>query len=152
MLGPALSIDYEEGLTMESAAVTIQTRQRGLFAVASAAIEAGLTAIGTFSGDNDHEWRQYLIVLGIIVVATAIIFYVIVPRIDRLGRGALILGVLAVLTIPVFWLGLPVLFAGAAALLALPARERADERAKATAALALATLAAIAAIAFAFLG
>jgi hypothetical protein len=126
---------------------------RAPFALASFALSAALTAIGTFSGDDDNQWRQWLIVLGIAALATLIVFWVVVPRVNRLGRGALILAILGAIAIIVFWLGIPVVLAGGAALLALEARRAsADDAQLATPALALAGLTVIAAVVFAFVG
>jgi hypothetical protein len=126
---------------------------RAPLALASFALSAALTAIGTFSGDDDNQWRQWLIVLGIAALATLIVFWVVVPRVNRLGRGALILAILGAIAIIVFWLGIPVVLAGGAALLALEARRvPADDARLATPALALAGLTVIAAVGFAFVG
>jgi hypothetical protein len=117
-------------------------------AVAAFALSAVLTAIGTFSGSDDHQWREWLIVLGISAAATLIVFWVIV-----LGRGALILAVVGAVSIIVFWVGIPVVVAGGAALLALEARRTEPSDARlATPALALAGLTVAAAIVFAFVG
>ena len=120
-------------------------------ALGSFALAAALSAIGTFRGDDDHAWRNWLIVLAIQAVATLIVFWVIVPRIDNLDRGALILAIVGAVTIIVFWLGIPVVIAGGAALLALEARKRAATT-MGTAALAIATLTVIAAAVLAFVG
>jgi len=120
-------------------------------ALASFGLSAALTAIGTFRGDDDHAWRQWLIILAIAVVATAIVFWVVVPRIENLDRGALVLAIVGALTIIVFWVGIPVVLAGGATLLALEARDRAATGLS-TAALAIAGLTVIAAVALAFLG
>jgi hypothetical protein len=126
---------------------------RAPLALASFALSAALTAIGTFGGDDDNQWRQWLIVLGIAALATLIVFWVVVPRVNRLGRGALILAILGAIAIIVFWLGIPVVLAGGAALLALEARRApADDARLATPALALAGLTVIAAVVFAFVG
>jgi hypothetical protein len=126
---------------------------RAPLALASFALSAALTAIGTFGGDDDNQWRQWLIVLGIAALATLIVFWVVVPRVNRLGRGALILAILGAIAIIVFWLGIPVVFAGGAALLALEARRvPADDARLATPALALAALTVAAAVVFAFVG
>jgi hypothetical protein len=82
-----------------------------------------------------------------------IVFWVVVPRVNRLGRGALILAILGAIAIIVFWLGIPVVLAGGAALLALEARRAsADDARLATPALALAGLTVVAAVVFAFVG
>src|SRR4029079_5667588 len=69
------------------------TAARLQFALGSFVVSALLTAIGTFQGDDDHAWRNWLIVLAISAAVTAIVFWVVVPRIDNLARGALILAV-----------------------------------------------------------
>jgi hypothetical protein len=121
------------------------------FAVGAFALSAVLTAIGTFSGNDTHQWRQWLIVLGISAAATLIVFWVIVPRIHHLGRGALILAVVGAISIIVFWLGIPVVIAGGAALLGLEARRTEPNEARlATPAIALAALTVVAAVVFAF--
>lgn len=122
------------------------------FALGSFALSSVLTAIGSFRGNNDHEWRSWLIILAIAAAATAIVFWVVVPRINSLGRGALILAIVGAITIVVFWLGLPVVIAGGAALFGLEARERAIGASLGTAALAIAALTVIAAVVLAFAG
>jgi hypothetical protein len=120
-------------------------------AFGSFALSAVLTAVGTFRGDNENESGSWLIVLAIAAVATAIVFWVVIPRIGNLDRGALILALVGALTIIVFWAGLPVVFAGGATLLALEARNRAATGLS-TAALAIAALTVIAAVVLAFFG
>jgi hypothetical protein len=120
-------------------------------ALASFALSAALTAIGSFRGSGSHEGRSWLIVLVIAAAVTAIVFWVIVPRIGNLDRGSLILAILGAVTIVVFWAGVPVPIAGGAALLALEARARAATGSS-TAALAIAGLTVIAAVVLAFAG
>lgn len=122
------------------------------FALGSFALSAVLSAIGSFSGNDDHEAREWLVVLAIAAVATAIVFWVVVPRINNLDRGALILAIVGAITIVVFWLGLPVVIAGGAALVALEARKRGIGASLATAALAIAALTVVAAILLTFFG
>ena len=120
-------------------------------ALASFALSAALTAIGSFRGSGTDEFRSWLIVLAIAAAVTAIVFWAIVPRIGNLDRGSLILAIIGAVTIAVFWAGVPVPIAGGAALLALEARKRAATGLS-TAALALAGLTAIAAVVLAFAG
>ncbi len=88
---------------------------RPMFAAIGAGIAAVLTAIGTF-GDftgNDtrqHSFGQYLIVVGIIAVATAIVFGLVARKPSP--TKTLVLGILAVVTLVVFWAGRPPVFAG----------------------------------------
>jgi hypothetical protein len=121
------------------------------FALGSFALSAVLTAIGSFRGDNENEWRSWLIVLAIAAVVTVIVFWVVIPRIGNLDRGALILAIVGAVTIIVFWAGVPVPIAGGATLLALEAREHAATRLS-TAALVIAALTVIAAVVLALSG
>ena len=78
-------------------------------ALAAAALAAGLSAWGTY-GDHAPDTGEYLIVLGMIAVAAAVVFGWAVPRALRgeaPGAAALVLSVLGVLSIAVFWSGLP---------------------------------------------
>jgi hypothetical protein len=102
--------------------------RRTLFAVVSVIVSAVLTAIATFSGDDDHQTREYLVVLAVTLVAAAILFWIVVPRVEGSGVAALVLAVLSFVSLGVFWLGLPAVFAGTAALLALDAREGPEDR------------------------
>lgn len=123
-----------------------------MFAVATFVLDVVLIAIGAFRGNDDHAWRYFLIVLAIAAVATAIVFWGIVPRIGNLAKGALILAILAAITLVVFWLGIPVIIAGGAALLALEARRAGVRSALPSVALAIAALTVAAAAVIAFIG
>jgi len=122
------------------------------FALGSFLASAVLTAIGSFSGNDDHQWRQWLIVLAISAVATAVVFWLVVPRIDNLARGALILAVIGLVTIVVFWLGVPVVFAGAAGLLVLEGRRSGGASVAFPVAAVLAVVTTLAAAVLAFVG
>ena len=125
---------------------------RAPFALGSFLASAVLTAIGSFSGNDDHQWRQWLIVLAISAAVTAVVFWLVVPRIDNVARGALILSVIGVLTIVVFWLGIPVVFAGAAGLLVLEGRRSGVASVALPVAAVLAAVTTIAAAVLAFVG
>jgi hypothetical protein len=82
----------------------------GVPALAAFVISAALAAWGTYGGDDAHANRQYLVVLVIIVVAIGIVFGVVLPRSEggaNAARTALILSVLGLLSVAVFWAGLP---------------------------------------------
>jgi cell division protein FtsW (lipid II flippase) len=90
-------------------------------------------------GDNGGT-KEAWISAGIVVVIAAVVWFVVLPRIRNADRTAIILSVLAILTILVFWLGVtPVLAAGA-----LVALGRSS--APSTAAKVLTTLAVVAAL------
>jgi hypothetical protein len=125
--------------------------RRAGIAAASVALSIVLLAIGAYSGDDD-DTGYFLIASAIAIVAALILFWGIVPRVTRPGLGGLIIGIVAVVSLVVFWLGLPSPLAGAAAVLGLTARESGSEAGKGNAALALAAIAVIAAVVFAFIG
>jgi hypothetical protein len=104
----------------------MQLRGRiALPAAAAAALAAGLAAWGTF-GDNGHGVGEYLIVLGIIAVVTAVVFGWVVPRglrQEAAGTSALALSVVGLLTVAIFWSGLPPVLAAGGILLGWAGRD-----------------------------
>ena len=120
-------------------------------AAASVALAIVLLAIGAYGGDDD-DTGYFLIASAIAIAVAVLLFWVIVPRMRRPGLGGLVIGILAVISLAVFWLGLPTPLAGAAAVLGLAARESGSEAGKGTVALALAAIAVVAAVVFAVIG
>lgn len=110
-------------------ATTTGTSTWPAWAAGSAGVSAVLTAIGTFwsplanyeATQTREDFLSWLVVLGVIGVAAAIAFGLVVrtASTERADRRGLILAVLSVLSIVVFWAGLPVVFAAAGACLAL---------------------------------
>ena len=73
---------------------------------------AALSAWGVY-GEAHPETGEYMIVLGIIAATTALVFAWIVPRglqRESAGKTALVLSLLGLVTVAVFWSGLPVIF------------------------------------------
>lgn len=103
-------------------------------------IAAALAAWGTWGGDEDHSTGDYLIVLAVIAVSAAIVYGLVLPRWGT-PRTGIILGVLAVLSIVVFWSGLPVVLGIAAIVIGLSYRGSKEGSGAATAALVLGALA-----------
>ena len=106
-----------------------------VLAALGAATAAILTAIGTFVDvlgreeqrtDTMADFYSWMVIVGVIAVATALIFGLVVrgatPR-NATGR-ALVLSILAVPTVLVAWTGLPPVLASAAVACALVARGR----------------------------
>jgi hypothetical protein len=98
-------------------------------AVAGVALATVYTAIGTFQdATEDNTWRRMFITFGIILVTAAVAFLAARRALggstDRVARTSVVLGVLAFLSLVVFWAGLPAVLAAAAAVLALAARDR----------------------------
>lgn len=99
------------------------------WAAATAGISAVLTAIGTFwsplanyeATQTKDDFYSWLIVVGVIGVGLAIAFGVVVRTASpqRADRRGLVLALVSLPLVAVFWTGLPVIFAGAGACLAL---------------------------------
>lgn len=116
-------------MTTTATHATTDNRNWPAFAAASAGVSAVLTAIGTFwsplanyeATQSREDLFSWLVIVGVIAVATAITFGLVVrtTRPERAERRSLVLAVLSAASIVVFWAGLPVVFAGGAACLAL---------------------------------
>jgi hypothetical protein len=98
--------------------VGTQRRLVTIYAVVSLVLAAVIIFLGNYDlqpGDNGGLGPAIVTAVGCLVVA-AIIYAVALPRTRRPDRTALILGILAVLSIVVFWSGVtPVLAGGALA-------------------------------------
>jgi hypothetical protein len=91
-----------------------------MYALVGAGVAAVLTAVGTFadltnneSGGSDGSIGEYLVVLGIIALATAVVFGLVVRTASGSGAGtrALVLAIIGLLSSVVFWAGLPAVLA-----------------------------------------
>jgi hypothetical protein len=104
-----------------------------VFAIGGAAVSLALTAYGSFKDDNQAgDVPGYVFIDGpIILITTAIVFGLVVPRVLRSGdpetpgRAALVLALVGLATNAVFYLGLTAVLAAAALCTALAARQRA---------------------------
>lgn len=83
-------------------------------------VALALSAIATFQPINPEQRQDdqvdvyWIIVVGILVI-TAIVYLLVVPRVKNLGLGSVVLGVLALITgVFVYWSGLGFIFGGAA--------------------------------------
>jgi cytochrome bd-type quinol oxidase subunit 2 len=120
----------EDDMTTTTASTSTPSRTP-LIAVLGFATSAVLTAIGTYwdinnndAGNNDG-FAEYASVLGIAAVVTALVFGLVVRTAPNgyAGRRSAILGVLAALTIVVFWTGAPPVLAAGAIATALVERD-----------------------------
>ena len=97
-------------------------------AAIGAALAVGLLALEYVLNTPDEDaLRQFLVVLGIIAVGTAVVFGVVVPRASARGGSpgvALTLSVLGVLFAGAFWSGLPPVLAVGGITLARQSREQ----------------------------
>jgi hypothetical protein len=121
------------------------SRLRYLPVAVAASVIHLLMVIPGYSEPGTFQIGEWLIVLAISIVVGLLVFAFVVP-----GAGAvtgLVLAVVALLTAAVFWAGLTLPLAAAAATASWNARQRGDQRGIATAALALAAVAVVALIA-----
>jgi hypothetical protein len=104
-----------------------------------------LMMIPGYNEDGEFMTGEFLVVLAISFVVGALVFLFVVP-----GGGAMtavVLAVVALLSILVFWAGLTLPLAAAGGLTAWRARQGGDRPGLATAALVLASVAAVALVA-----
>ena len=98
-------------------ATTIPVAQLALGTTLASFAFNALGIYGDGTGGDDHSTSEFLIVCGVAVVAAMVVFGLVVPlTLDKpsSGRTALILAILAVLSVPVFWAGItPALGVGA---------------------------------------
>lgn len=105
-----------------------------MYAALGAGVALVLTAIGTFwdiSGNDTQSGTlpEYLVTAGFILVATALVFGLVVrsARPANAGTRALVLAIVGLVTIVGFWTGLPPVLAVAAIACALVARPSGGE-------------------------
>jgi hypothetical protein len=163
------------GKTKEVAMTTVEAHSartgRSLLpsAVAAGTVALTLMLIGTYlhtpyKAKGPGEWglstqdlNQVPLLIGFAVVGAAVVFGVVVARglhtaPQRTARRSLIIAGVGVVSIAVFWTGLPVILAAGAATLALDARRRLGPPGTAIAALVLAALITVSAVWLAFTG
>jgi hypothetical protein len=103
----------------------------GPVALAAIALAVVLAAIGTYADRSDsdhHATREFLVVCAIIAIGAAVVFGWIVPK--MLGRAstgspALVLAGLGLVSVVVFWTGLPPILAAGGGLLGWAGRDAA---------------------------
>jgi hypothetical protein len=95
---------------------TALSRRLTTYAVAGLVVAAVIIFAGNYrveKGENGGLGPAIITAVGCLIV-TAVIYALVLPRTQRPDRTAVILGVLAVLSLVVFWSGMtPVLAAGA---------------------------------------
>jgi hypothetical protein len=123
----------------------VTTRSRYLLIAAVAAIAQMLMMIPGYSEDGQFLYGEWLVVLLISLVVSASLFTFVVPKGGAIS--ALVLATVAVASLVVFWAGLTMPFAAAAAVIAWRSRTSGERTGMATAALAISIVAAVALVA-----
>jgi len=116
----------------------------GPVAVAAVGLATAFAVLGTYGETGDHGGRDLLIVLAIVAIGAAAVFGYVVPRglgLEAAGASALVLSVLGLLTVAVFWSGLPPILAAGGILLGWAGRNAERGRMMCRAAIAIGTLA-----------
>ena len=121
------------------------SRTRYLFIAAGAAIAHLLMMIPGYSEDGEFQVGEWLVVLLISLVVAAGLFLFVVPKGGAVS--ALVLAVVALVSVLVFWAGLTLPLAAAAAVISWRSRALGERTGMATAALTLSIVAAVALVA-----
>jgi hypothetical protein len=121
-------------------------------ALGTAAAAVGLNALGVYADGKggDASTVEFLVITGVIVVTTALLVGLLVPRVlgsAKAGVVGLVLALFAVLFVPVFWSGLTPAFAVGGVLLGLSARRTGSRAGLGTAAIVIGALAGMAYVA-----
>ncbi len=117
------------------------SRTRYLLIAAVAAIAQMLMMIPGYSEDGELQVGEWLIVLLISLVVSAALFTFVVPQGGAVS--ALVLAIVALASVLVFWAGITLPFAAAAAVISWRSRAAGERTGMATAALAVSIVAAI---------
>lgn len=121
------------------------SRTRYLLIGAAASVAQMLMMIPGYNEDDEFQATEWLVVLLISLVVAGLLFTFVVPRGNAMS--ALVLGIVALVSVLVFWAGITLPLAAAGALTAWRARSAGDRPGLATVALALSVVAAIALVA-----
>jgi hypothetical protein len=111
-----------------------------------------MAAFQSFQGSGSHEFRSWLIISAIGLVAIGVVLWGILPRIQPSGRAAIVFAVLAAVSIVVFWLDILPSLAAAAILIALALRRGVETGRASTIAVVLSGLALVAYVVVSIVG
>lgn len=124
---------------------TAVPRRRYLLIAAAAAIAQMLMMIPGYSEDGELQVGEWLVVLLISLVVSAALFAFVVPKGGAVS--ALVLAIVGLASLLVFWAGLTLPFAAAAAVISWRSRAAGERTAMATAALSVSIVSAVALVA-----
>ena len=114
-----------------------------IIGVAAAALTAVALAVANFAGGGDGGTGPYVVTLAVCIGIAAVLFGWAIPRTTHPARAGLIAGVLGLLSLPVFWSGLPYVLGPAAIVFGLIGRSRDGGTGAATTAVVLGALATV---------
>lgn len=121
--------------------MTLSRQHVVLAGFAAAALTAVALAAANFISEGENGGPgPYAITLGLSLAIAAVLFGWAIPRSERPARAGLIAGALGLLSLPVFWSGLPYVLGPAAVVYGLLGRARTDTRASGTVAVVLGAL------------
>jgi hypothetical protein len=126
------------------------TRQNVIGVGIGASILAALALAGAnFLGADGENGGvgPYVGTLAVSILIAAAVFGWAIPRTERPARAGIIAGALALLSLPVFWTGIPYVLGPAAIVLGLLGRARPEGKGAAVVAIVLGALATAAAVA-----
>jgi hypothetical protein len=121
------------------------SRTRYLLIAAAASVAQMLMMIPGYNEDGEFQVGEWIIVLLISLVVSVALFTFVVPKGGAVS--ALVLAILGLASVLVFWAGLTLPFAAAAAVISWRARASGERTGMATAALALSIVAMVALVA-----
>jgi Na+/melibiose symporter-like transporter len=131
--------------TSMPSALPTSSRLRNLSLPVGAAVINLLIMIPGYIQDGRFQAGPWFVMLAISLVVGLALFVFVVPRAGAVT--GLVVGAVALLSVIVFWTGLTLPIAAAAAVIGWRERHRSDRRGLATAAVALAAVSAVALIA-----
>lgn len=127
--------------TIPSTTDGTSSRTRYVLIGLAASVVHMLLMIPGYNDNGNWQGRDYLVVFAISVVVAALLFTLVVPEANAVV--ALVLGILAVLTGVVFWLGITLPIAAAAVLVGWRERPSEERFGKATIGAALGAIGAV---------
>ncbi|HET9675612.1 MAG TPA: hypothetical protein VFP31_12545 [Gaiellaceae bacterium] len=113
-----------------------------MIGIAAAALTAAALAVANFGGGGDDGGTgPYIVTLAVCIGIAVVLFGWAIPRTTHPARAGLIVGALGLLSLPVFWSGLPYVLGPAAIVFGLLGRTREGSGGAATAAIVVGALA-----------
>ena len=128
--------------------MTLSRQYINVAGLAAALLTAAALAAASFTGSGDDGGAvEYAVTLGASLIVLLALFGWVIPRTSRCARAGLVVGALGVLSVAVYWTGLPYVLGPAAVVFGLLGRSRGEGRGQTMTAIALGVLVTIAGVA-----